>query len=127
MTDELRERLRAPGQVQPPPDMRVRVLAAASPLLQPNDSRLDRLWFSRTWRTAAVLALVAIAGLEAVSNRFVLPAPQVVQRVPGNPAEITELAALELGLSPDDAAALSRQAIQTPPSPAPPPDITSIF
>ena len=49
----------------------MRVLATTMPLVRPDSSRLDRVWFSPRWRTAAVLALLALAGVETASRYIV--------------------------------------------------------
>jgi len=126
MKDDLEERLRACDRIEPPLALRARLIAVAAPLVQPDDSRLDRLWFSRTWRTAAVLALVVIVGMESVSDRLVASAPRAAW-LPENPVQAAAQAALELGLSPDDAAALARHAVAATSTPMPPPDIDTIF
>ncbi len=103
MKDDLEERLRACERLELSRELRGRVLAAAGPLVRADESRLDRLWFSRNWRLAAVLALVVIVGMESVSDRLVASAPRAAW-LPENPAQATAQAALELGLSTDDAA-----------------------
>jgi hypothetical protein len=126
MTKDLEERLRAYERPEPPREMRARVLAATAPLVQGHDSRLDRLWFSRTWRMAAVVAVVAVAGIESVSGGADGSAPQISGRTPES-AQVTVQAALELGFSPTEAAALALKAIPATTFPEPPPGIKTIF
>lgn len=89
--------------------MRARVLAATMPLVRPEARRLDRGWFSPRWRTAAVLALVILAGVELASRRNVESMPQ--DPPPADPIQAIVTAAQEAGLTPSDTAALCAQAI----------------
>ena len=91
--------------------MRARVLAATMPLVRPEASRLDRVWFSPKWRTAAVLALVVLAGVELAPRRSVKSAPMPLDRATTDITQAVATAAREVGLRPDDTAALCAQAI----------------
>ncbi len=111
MMDDLERSLRDTGKAEPGADVRARVLAAAVPLVQPDRSRLDRIWFSQGWRVAAVLAALVLAVLNVV------PAPGIGSTLAAQdprPADNTQAvvtAAREAGLTPDVTVALCAQAI----------------
>ena len=109
MTDKIERQLLETERREPSLDLRARVLASAMPLVQPDDSTLDRLWFSPTWRIAVVIALIALAGAEGVSNRAAAPAAAAHSQPVATPARTIAMAAAELGFSPADAAALVAQ------------------
>ena len=113
MTDHIELQLLETERLEPPRELRARVLASALPLVQADDSTLDRLWFSPKWRIAAVLALIGLAGAEVLSNRVAAPTAVTQSQPPGTPAQTVALAAAELGLSPADAASLVAQ-VRTP-------------
>ena len=109
--DDIERQLLEAGRPEPGADVRARVLAKTLPLVRSDDSRLDRIWFSRTWRMAAVLAVLVLAGADAVS-RYTAPwAPAAQDRMASDTVRAVETAAREAGLPPSDAAALVAQAI----------------
>ena len=109
--DDIERQLLEAGRPEPGADVRERVLAKTLPLVRPDDSRLDRIWFSPRWRTAAVLAVLVLAGVDAVS-RYTAPwAPAAQNRMASDTVRAVETAAREAGLPPSDAAALVAQAI----------------
>lgn len=110
MMGDIQRQLLETGRREPPWEMRERVLAATMPLVRPDDSRLDRMWFSPKWRMAGALVFFGLAGVEAVSNHLVAPAPQAQDRPAEDPAQTVAMAAIEVGLTPSDAAALVAQA-----------------
>jgi hypothetical protein len=55
MTNDIERKLLRAAQPDLPTDLRQRVLATVSPLVQPHVNRLDAIWFSPRWRVAAVL------------------------------------------------------------------------
>lgn len=109
MIDNIERQLLGAERSEPPRELRERVLAATMPLVRANDSPLDRLWFSPKWRVAAVLALIVLASAEWVSNRVAAPRASAENRPAASPAQTVAMAAMELGLSPVDAAALVAQ------------------
>jgi len=111
MMDDIERQLLEAGRPEPRGEARARVLAATMPLVRREGSRLDRIWFSRRWRTAAGLMLLILPGVDAVSTRIVALAPMTEVRRPADAAQAVEMAALEMGLTPADAAALRAQAI----------------
>jgi|SRR5579864_1296179 len=108
--NDIQRRLLESERPEPGRAMRERVLTATMPLVRPDRSRLDRMWFSPKWRMAAVLGLVVLAGVEAVSDH-VAPAPETQYRPPADPAQTVAMVAIEMGLTPSDAAALVAQVI----------------
>jgi hypothetical protein len=112
MMDDIQRQLLETERPEPPLDMRDRVLAATMPLVRPNDSRLDCIWFSRKWRIAGAFVLMVLVGCEAVSNSLITPVPEAQDRPAADLAETVGVAAIEVGLTPADAAALVEQAIE---------------
>jgi hypothetical protein len=110
MMSDISRRLLESERPEPGRAMRERVLAATMPLVQPDHSRLDRMWFSPKWRMAAVLGLAVLAGVEAVSDH-VAPAPEAQYSPPPDPAQTVAMVAIEMGLTPADAAALVAQVL----------------
>lgn len=108
MMDDIQRQLLESEHPGPRRELRERVLAATMPLVRPDDSRLDYMWFSPKWRVAAVLALVVITGVEVVSNHA-SPTPDAQYRPPADPAQTVAMVAIEAGLTPADAAALVAQ------------------
>lgn len=109
--DRIGERLRGAGLPEPARDLRDRVLAAAVPRVRPSATWADRMWFSRRWRFAAVALFFAVLALDRIS---ITPG----SRVAGGPsptavetARAAEEAARQVGLPPDQAAALARRAL----------------
>ena len=109
MTDHLERQLLATERPEPPRELRERVLASAMPLVRADDSTLDRLWFSPTWRIAVVISFIALAGVEVVSNRAPAPTASAQNQPPGTPAQTVAMVAAELGLSPAETASLVAQ------------------
>ena len=109
MTDRIERQLLETDRPEPSGELRARVLAAAMPLVQADDSMLDRLWFSPTWRIAVVVSFIALAGLEVVSNRAAAPTASAQNKPSGTPAQTVAMVAAELGLSPADTASLVAQ------------------
>ena len=109
--DDVERSLLDAERPEPGADVRARVLAATMPLVRPDDSRLDRIWFSPRWRTAAVLAVLVLAGADAVSGRIRAWALAAEDRRAADTVRAVEMAAREAGLPPSDAAALVAQAI----------------
>ena len=97
--------------LEPHGDVRRRVLGAAMPLVRPDRSRLDRIWFSPTYRLAAVLALIVLIGVDVVSGRLVSMASGAQERRASDVAQAVAMAALDAGLTPAEAAALAEQAL----------------
>jgi len=110
--DDLERRLLDAERPEPGADVRARVLAATMPLVRPDDSRLDRIWFSPRWRVAAVLMLLFLPGIDAVSTRPSALAPTWQDRAAAaGTVKAVEMAAREAGLTPADTGALVEQAI----------------
>lgn len=109
MMNDIERQLREVEQPHPGRPHRERVLAAAMPLVQADDSVLDRVWFSPTWRVAAVLALAALAGAEFVSNGSVSMTVLAEQQSADSPAKTVATVARDLGLSSAEAAMLVAQ------------------
>ena len=109
--DDLERSLLDAEKPEPGPDVRARVLAASMPLVRADDSRLDRMWYSRKWRVAAVLALLILAGVEWMAPQIVAWAPVAPEHLTANSAKAVAMAASEVGLTPDDTAVLIAQAI----------------
>jgi len=109
--DPIEQRLLGPGLPEPAADLRDRVLAAALPLLRPSAIWADRMWFSRRWRLAAIallLVLVVLGHFSAAPGSF---APSSPDRTAVETAQAVEEAARQVGLPPDQAAALARRAL----------------
>ena len=115
MMDDIEQQLREAERQEPHRQLRARVLAAAAPLVRPDASRLERMWFSRTWRVAAVLAFFALAGLESASSQLVAPPAWGPSRQ-SDLAQTIESAALEVGLTPADVSALLARTRAAPPA-----------
>jgi hypothetical protein len=109
MKDDLERSILAAVTPRPAEHFREQVLTAAMPLVRPDDSRLDRLWFSARWRAAAALALLALGGLDVWSPRVASwePLPQDLLASAG--AEATANAAREAGLTEAEAAIIAAQ------------------
>jgi hypothetical protein len=110
MMDHLERTLLDAERPVPGADVRVRVLASTMPLVRPDSSRLDRLWFSPRWRTAAVLALLALAGVETASRYIVTLEPAGQDVAAANATQSVAMAAREGGLTADETVALCAQA-----------------
>jgi hypothetical protein len=115
--DDVERLLLEAERLEPQRDVRARVLGAATPLVQPDRSRLDRIWFSHACRMSAVLALLALIGVDMVSGRLVSATPGVQERLVSDFAHAVMRAALDMGLTPADAAELAAQAMVLPPPP----------
>ncbi len=111
MMDDLERALLEAQKVEPDVDMRARVLGATAPLVRPDRSALDRIWFSPRWRVAAVLAALVIAVLNIVPAGGVSSAIAPQDLRPDHNTEAVAKAAREAGFTPDDTAALCAQAI----------------
>ena len=109
--DDLERSLLDAERPEPGADVRARVLSAAMPLVRAADSRLDRMWFSPRWRTAATLALLVLVGVDVVSQQIIAGSPAAQESTAASTVRAVELAAREAGLTPDDTAALCAQAI----------------
>ena len=110
MIDDLEHKLLEAGRPEPRAEVRARVLAAAQPLVRRDCRRLDRIWFSRGWRLAAILVFGLIAALDALSGP-----PPSSPAMPNRPITDTDLAvekaARTLGLTSIEAEALTAQAV----------------
>ena len=120
--DEMEHSLLNAVRPEPGADVRERVLAAAMPLIEPHSSRLDLMWFSPKWRMAAMLAILVLACVDAVSEHIVAGQPAAQNRAAADTVRAVEMAAREAGLTPDDTEALVAQAIAA----TRPPRITSL-
>jgi hypothetical protein len=114
MTSDIERELLNAAQPAPPAELRRRVLAAATPLVQPHSSRLDAIWFSPRWRLAAVLVFV---GLVAVDRWSSVTGDESTQAegfpVPASVAVAVQ-AAIASGLGKADVAAIAAQAASAP-------------
>jgi hypothetical protein len=110
MMDDLERTLLDAERPEPGADVRARVLATTMPLVRPDRSRLDRVWFSPRWRAAAVLALLALAGVETASRYIVTWEPAGQDRAAANTTQTVTMVAREAGLTSDETAALCTQA-----------------
>ena len=113
INDIERELLRA-GQPDLPPDLRQRVLAVATPLVQPHASRLDVIWFSPRWRVAAVLVFVGLVAVDRLSSTT----GDVTTQADGVPVRssvtVAVQAAIAAGLGKSDVAAIAADAASPP-------------
>ena len=114
MTREIERELLNAERPDPLPALRQRVLAMANPLVQPNQSRLDAIWFSPRSRLAAVLLFVGLIAVDALSSEIGgLPQqvdnPRIISSV-----ELAVQAAVEAGLGKADVAAIAAQAASPP-------------
>jgi hypothetical protein len=105
---DIESRLRQVAWPAPPADLRARVLSAA-PVTSPVVSWSDRVWFSRTWRLAAVAVVLVAGAMEYLSGPTRPPAPAVSARAVAE-ASVIEETAQQAGLSAEQAAALARRA-----------------
>ncbi len=112
MMDDLERTLIDAERVAPAADLRARVLGSAMPLVRPDDSRLDHLWFSPGWRTTAALALLALAAVERFSPQITAWAPVVEVHRSNSSVQTVAAAARQAGLSPDETATIVAQAIE---------------
>jgi hypothetical protein len=110
MMDDLERLLLDAGRPEAGAQVRARVLAATMHLVRPDDSTLDRVWFSPRWRAAAALTLLVLAGVDRVTPRAVAWEPVAQDHLAANSAKAVVMAAREVGLTPDDTAALVAQA-----------------
>lgn len=98
----------------PPPNLRARVLSAATVAGQPI-TWSDRMWFSRGWRLSAVATLIIVAfELQSSSTRpaGLSPTPQALAE-----ARAIDEIGVQLGLPPDVAALLARRTLSAAASP----------
>ncbi len=110
MMNDIERSLVDAGKREPAPDLRERVLAATMPLVRRDRSRLDRIWFSPRWRMAAALALLVLAAADVASGRVGDWAPAAQSQTASNTVRAVEMAAREVGLTPDVTRALVAQA-----------------
>lgn len=117
MMDDIERQLLEAERPEPPANLRARVLATTMPLVRRDDSRLDRVWFSRTWRTAGAMAFVALVVTEMLSGS---PAPAVAPpgRAALETAQAVEAAARDAGLPAAQASAFAAQALAIASQPA---------
>ena len=110
MTNDIERELLRAGQPDLPPALRQRVLATTTPLVQPNVSRLDVIWFSPRWRVAAVLVffgLVAVERLSSVTGDVTTQADGLSVR---SSVAVAVQAAIDSGLGRADVAAIAAHA-----------------
>jgi hypothetical protein len=92
-------------------DLRVRVLAAATARLAPPATGAERVWFSRRWRLAAAVILLAVVLLDRV------PLALEAHHVDGPGAAALDIgqavaeAARHLGMTTDEANAMAQDAV----------------
>jgi hypothetical protein len=115
----LEERLRETAWPEPGSDLRDRVLAAAVPRVRPSATWADRMWFSRRWRLAAVVLVLALVLLDRIPVVPGSPSPDVPGFAAAETARAADEAARQAGLSPEQAAALARRALIAASQPAP--------
>jgi hypothetical protein len=110
MTNDIERELLRAGQPDLPPDLRQRVLAVATPLVQPHASRLDAIWFSPRWRVAAVLVLFGLVAVDRLSG----VTGDVTTQADGLPVRgsvaVAAQAAIDAGLGRADVAAIAAYA-----------------
>ncbi len=111
MIDDLERAVIDAGRAEPGAELRARVLAAAMPLVRPDDSRLDRIWFSPRWRTIAALAFLALVVLERTSPQVNTWAPVARDTQSNTTVRAAVAAAQEAGLSQDEVTVIVAQAI----------------
>jgi hypothetical protein len=105
---EIEARTRQISWPAPPADLRARVLSAVPTTSLPV-SWSDRVWFSRGWRLAAAAAVLTLPLLESMSGPARSPAPPASAQAAAE-ARFVDETARQAGLSPEQAAALARQA-----------------
>jgi hypothetical protein len=117
MIDDIERQLIEAERPEPPATMRARVLAATLPLVCAGANRLDRIWFSRAWRTAGAMVFVALVVTDMLSGS---PAPRVAPpgRAALETAQAVETAARDAGLPAAQASALAAQALAIASRPA---------
>lgn len=106
---EIERRVRELKWAAPSGDLRTRVLETSVPAT-PRVTWSDRVWFSRTWRIAAAVAVVGAIGVDALWGT------SAVERVTPSRRAVAEAEAIgetgrEIGLPVEMAAALARRAI----------------
>ena len=110
MTHDIERKLLNAGRPDLPPALRHRVLAAATPLVQPHDSRLDAIWFSPRWRVAAVLVFSGLVAADRLSSAT----GDISTQAHGLPARssvaVAVQAAIDAGLGKADVAAIAAHA-----------------
>ena len=109
--DDIERQLLEAERPEPRGEVRARVLAATMPLVRPDASRLDRVWFSPRWRMASVLVFVVLVGIDLVPQLMPDSALMPQDHPTADITQAVAMAALEVGLTPDDAAALCAQAL----------------
>ena len=114
MTNDIERELLNAERPDLPPGLRRRVLAAATPLVQPHDSRLDAIWFSPRWRVAAVVVffgLVAADRMSSVAGEVTTQADALPVR---SSVAVAVQAAVDSGLGRADVAAIAADAASPP-------------
>ena len=110
MANDIEQELLRAAQPDLPPDLRQRVLANTSPLVQPNGSRLDAIWFSPRWRVAAVAVFFGVLAADRMSSVAV----DVTTEADGLPIRssvaVAVQAAIDSGLGRADVAAIAAHA-----------------
>ncbi len=102
---EIETRVRQIAWAAPGAGLRARVLASAL-VTSRAVSWSDRVWFSRTWRLAAVAVVLLLATLEQVPGSARSSAAVESQQAVADESFVEE-AARQAGLSPEQAAALA--------------------
>jgi len=114
MTRNIERKLLDAERPDPPPALRQRVLATASPLVQPHDSRLDVIWFSPRWRLAAVLVFFGLIAADALSSETGGVWPEVDDTPVSSSVAVAVQAAIDAGLGKADIAAIAALATSPP-------------
>jgi hypothetical protein len=106
---DVKARVRRVTWPAPSAGLRARILSAV-PATSPAVSWSDRVWFSRSWRFAAVAVALALAVLEQVSGPTRSRAATASAQSAAEASFVDETAR-QAGLSPEQAAALARRAV----------------
>jgi hypothetical protein len=119
MMDDIERQLLEAGHLEPRGHLRAQVLAATRPLVRGDCHVLDRVWFSRTWRAAAIVTVIVLFGTDVLVRP---PAPAAFQPSAAavETARAVESAAREVGLTPDLAADVGAQTLAAPSRPSQP-------
>ena len=117
MMDDVERQLIEVERPEPPAEARARVLATTMPLVRPDGSRLDRIWFSRRWRTAGAVVFVALVVLEMLSGSSA-PAVAPAGWAALETAQAVEASARDAGLPAAQASALAAHALAIASRPA---------
>ncbi len=110
MRNEIERELLNTLRPDPPSSLRPRVLTMASQLVQPQQSRLDVMWFSPRWRVAAVLVFFGLVAADVLSRAT----DGFASRLDGPPVQssvtVATQAAIDAGLGKAEVAAIAAQA-----------------